>query len=422
MITASLLLSVSLTPQATEASAAHSEWTRWGGPSADFMVADAPALVDDWGEDGPKVLWKHELGPGFSSILFREERLYSAYRDEGVEVVVALDASTGEVLWDHAAAAGRYADMTRSYGEGPNSTPLIVGERLFHSDIAGSMRCLAVEDGELLWTVDLHEQYGRQERREEYGYSGIHLPHGGNILVLVGGDVHGVVALNPEDGSKVWGSEPFRVSYAPPVILTIHGREHLVLFSPTEVLGLDPRDGKLLWRYPVRCGSENNLTTPILCDDEYLWVASQFDGGTRLLWLKEVDGRIEPEREWFSLRVKQCHWNSILLDDHVYGSIGTVSGSRFAAVDWRTGEVAWRHRGFHAAQCIYADGKILLLDEAGELAVLRVSPEGLQILAQHQVAEPVCWSPPTLIGSTLYLRDTHSVMALDLARSSYGSK
>jgi len=396
-----------------------SDWTGWGGPGADFFVRDAPPLVEDWGEAGPKVLWKRELGEGYASILHRDGVLYTVYREEDVEIVVALDAATGETLWDQVEPAGRYPDMTPQFGEGPNSTPLILGERLVHSDIAGSLRCLDVATGEPLWTVDLHAEYGRGQRMEEYGYSGIHLDYEGKLIVLVGGDRHGVVALDPKDGSLVWGSEPFRISYAPPALLPIRGDVQLIVFSPTEVLGLDPDDGAVLWRHEVRCRTENNLTAPLLCAEDTLWISSQFEGGTRLLRLNQEEGGLVPEPVWFTQRVQQCHWNSILIGDQLYGSVGTVGGSRFSAVDWRTGEILWQNRDYHAAQCLYADGKILLLDEEGQLAILRVSPEGPEILATHVVGEPVCWSIPTLVGSTLYVRDTQHVMALDLAASAY---
>lgn len=393
-------------------------WLQWGGPSGNFMIVESPALVDGWGEEGPKVLWKREIGDGYSSIMVKDGELFTSFREGDEEIVVALEADTGEFLWEHAAPAGRYPDMERRFGEGPNSTPLILEDRLVSIDIAGYLRCLDLASGDLLWDLDLHAAFGRSKRLEEYGYSGIPLLYDGKILALVGGDKHGVVALDPEDGSLVWGSEPFPVSYAPPVILPIHGKDQIVLFAPKEILGLDPGNGVVLWRFPVVCGSQNNLTTAVLCEDEKLWVASQFEGATRLLELIEEEGVIRPEPVWFNLRVKQCHWNNILLGDYIYGSFGSVSGSLFGAVNWRTGEFAWRQRGFHAAQCLYADGKILFLEEYGQLVLARVSPEKLEVLARHQLGESVCWTIPTLVGTTLFVRDRHHMWSLDLGKDS----
>ncbi len=394
------------------------DWTRWGGPSGDFAIAGGPRLVDAWPASGPKVLWNRDLGDGYSAILCRGGRLFTMYRDGEMEIVTALDAQSGEVIWDFAYEAGRYPDMAKSFGEGPNATPLLIGERLVSIGITGKLTCLDVDSGDPAWELDLHERFGRQKRREEYGYSGTPLAYDGKVLVLVGGDRHAVVALDPRDGSVVWGSAPGRVSYAPPRLLRIAGRDQFVYFSPTEVIGMDPKDGSPLWSYPVECVTENNLTSVVQCSDQHLRVACQLDGGTRVLAIGEKDGKWASEALCTSRTLKQGHWNSIALGDYVYGSLGDAT-SMFGAVNWRTGETAWKERGFHAAQLVHADGKLVFVAESGEVALARVSPTGLEILCSYPILESVTWTVPTLVGTTLYARDRKRIVALDLAQSSY---
>ncbi len=393
-------------------------WTQWGGPSGDFMLSDGPELADAWPESGPKVLWDRELGDGYSAILYRDGRLFTMYREEQIEIVTALDATTGEVIWDYAYEAGRYPEMDRSFGEGPNATSLLLDDRIVSIGITGKLTCLDVESGDPLWELDLHEEFGRQKRQEEYGYSGIPLEYDGNVLVMVGGDVHAIVAFDPKDGSVKWGSKPGRVSYAPPKLLRIAGRAQLVYFSPTEVIGMDPKNGDFLWSFPVVCRTENNLTSVVQCEDDHLWVACQLDGGTRVLKIAEDGGKLEPEAIWTSRTLKQGHWNSIQLGDYVYGSLGDAS-SMLGAVNWRTGETAWKERGFHAAQVVYADQKLIFVAEGGEIAIARVSPEGIDILCSYPLLESVSWTVPTLVGARLYVRDRKRIVALDLAKSSY---
>jgi hypothetical protein len=116
--------------------------------------------------------------------------------------------------------------------------------------------------------------------------------------------------------------------------------------------------------------------------------------------------------------MKQGHWPSIVLGDHVYGSLGD-SSSRLGAVSWRTGEIAWKERLFHAAQVLYADERIVLLDESGQVAMVRVTPAGPRVLCTAQVLESVSWTVPTLVDGVLYVRDRKRIVALDLAKSSY---
>src|SRR5262245_21018077 len=397
--------------------AGDASWTRWGGPTGDFRVA-GPALVESWPESGPRRLWEIELGDGYSAVLCRGDRLYTAYSEEEQEIVVALDKKDGSLVWDFAYEAGKYPDMSKQFTQGPNATPLLLADRLVTIGIGGKLNCLSASSGDPLWKKDLHAEFGRQKRREEYGYSGIPLEYDGKILVLVGGDQHAVVALDPADGHVVWGSAPGRVSYAPPALLHLAGMDQLVYVSCNDVIGLDPRDGKQLWSYPVECRTENNLTPVALCPEDHLWVACQLDGGTRVLKISKEGGVFQTSALWTSRTLKQGHWPSIVIGDYVYGSLGD-SNSVLGAVNWRTGETAWKERGFHAAQVVYADDRMILIDEAGEVAMVRVSPEGAKVLCSAQVLESVSWTVPTLVDGILYVRDRKRIVALDLAKSSY---
>ena len=121
------------------------------------------------------------------------------------------------------------------------------------------------------------------------------------------------------------------------------------------------------------------------------------------------------EKVWFERKLQASHWTSIRLGDFIYGSVGGNDVSFLSAFNWRTGKIAWRERGLHKAQALFADEKLLFLDESGVLAIAKVSPESLQVLDQAKVADPVAWTLPTLVGTTLYLRDRKQILALDLA-------
>ena len=90
--------------------------------------------------------------------------------------------------------------------------------------VAGEMRCLDKSSGKLLWKKDLPAEFGRQRRDEEYGYSASPLRYRDFMIVQVGGDEHGVVAMRPKDGSIVWASAPTTVSYAQASIVRLRGR------------------------------------------------------------------------------------------------------------------------------------------------------------------------------------------------------
>ena len=218
----------------------------------------------------------------------------------------------------------------------------------------------------------------------------------------------------------MWGSDSGGVSYAQATITELAGRDHYVYFSPLGVVGLDPATGETLWTAPIEFNNGNHLTPAVQCDDRHLWVGSQFSsGGGRLIEIVGEGDELRAEQRWFDVKLQASHWTKIRLGDYIYGSTGGNRTSYLAAFRWRTGEIAWRERGFHKAQALYVrdaggDGKLLFLDEGGQLVLGRVSPQGFEALASAQVTGRVSWTLPTLVGTTLYLRDQEHVLALDL--------
>ncbi len=395
------------------------DWRSWGGVRGDFTV-ESGALAEAWPAEGPRRIWERPLGGGYSSILYQGGRLYTMYRAGSEDVLVALDAATGSTIWEQRDTPSFWPDMEKGFGLGPNSTPLLVtdeagGDKVVAIGISGRMRAVEAKTGKVVWRRDLPREHGRRKRVEEYGYSGNPLAYGGKVLTLVGGDDAAVVALDPADGSVEWKSAPGGVSYAQPAIIRLAGREQYVYFEPEGIVALDPATGKTLWKHAIQFNNGNHLTPAARCDENHLWVSSQFDtGGGRVLEVSPRDGVLTVKELWFTPRLKTSHWTVHCRGDFLYGSIGGNDTSRLAAVRWKTGEIAWQERGFHKAQALWADGKLLFLDEAGKLALARVSPEGLSVLATTQIAKPNAWTLPTLVGTTLYVRDQEKILALDL--------
>ena len=121
-----------------------------------------------------------------------------------------------------------------------------------------------------------------------------------------------------------------------------------------------------------------------------------------------------PEELWYSRKMRVHHANAIPLGDYVYGSSGDFGPAFFMGVNVRTGEIVWRERGFAKSTCVYADGKLILLDEDGQLALATATPQGLTVHSKCKLTERYSWAAPTLVGTKLYLRDRKNILALDL--------
>jgi hypothetical protein len=108
------------------------------------------------------------------------------------------------------------------------------------------------------------------------------------------------------------------------------------------------------------------------------------------------------------------HTNAIRIGDFVYASSGDFGPTPMTAVDIKTGKVAWQDRSFGKVNMVLADGKVILLDEGGDLARVTLSPEGMQVLWRVPLLQSNAWTAPTLVGTKLYVRDRRTMVALDL--------
>src|SRR5262249_59917440 len=125
-------------------------WTQWGGPNRNFQT-EATGLKDQWPATGPRVIWKRELGEGYSSPVVEGGALYTMYGKPRREIALGADAATGNTLWEHATSMSFNSDAPEQ-GNGPYATPLVVGDRLFTAGVAGRLQCLEKKTGKLLWT------------------------------------------------------------------------------------------------------------------------------------------------------------------------------------------------------------------------------------------------------------------------------
>jgi outer membrane protein assembly factor BamB len=96
----------------------------------------------------------------------------------------------------------------------------------------------------------------------------------------------------------------------------------------------------------------------------------------------------------------------VLLDGFVYGSDGDTTGTpTLRCLEWKTGEVRWKHEGVGSGGLMAVDGKLLILTEDGELLVAPASPEGFKPSARAKVLDGKCWTMPVLANGRIYCRN-----------------
>ena len=388
-----------------------SAWAQWGGPHRDFK-SDATGLAGSWPVGGPRRLWARALGDGYSAIAVEGGKLYTMYRSGDQDVVVALDAATGKTIWEYRYDAPFSSDYVLEQGPGPRSMPLVADNRVYAAGATGQLHCLDKQNGKLLWAHDLVKEFNGTVRVR--GYSCSPIAYKETVILMVGGAGHALVAFNQKDGTVTWKKQDFDNSYSSPLLITVAGQDQLVALMYGEVIGVDPNNGELLWSHPHKTDQGVNVSMPVWGDDNLLFCSSGYDGGSQVLKLTRNGNKTTVEQVWASKLMRIHFGNAIRVGNYVYASSGDFGPSPFTAIDVRTGQVVWRNRALARATAVLADRHFILLDEDGNLALATPTAEGLMINSKVELLNNNAWTVPTIVGTTLYVRDRKNVMALDL--------
>ncbi len=223
-------------------------WPQWRGPSH-AGTATSEELVDSFPAGGPPVLWVRDLGQGYSGMAVVNDRVYTLAQTLYEQQLMCLAADSGETLWT--ISIGWPYDGGGLY-PGPRSTPAVVGERVFYVTPQGAVGCARASDGELLWKVDFQEKY--HGRGTEFGYSSSPLVVDDLVILPVGGEHAGIVALKANDGSLAWKAGKKPASYATPIPIQWHGEPLVIALMQNSLACVHRRTGELWWELDLSYG------------------------------------------------------------------------------------------------------------------------------------------------------------------------
>ena len=205
------------------------------------------------------------------------------------EVVAALDAKTGATLWEHTYPS-RQEDF--SFGAGPHSTPIVVGERVFTVGTNQQLFALDKRTGKVLWSHDFITEFKSPELLirpvVKVGYGCSPIAFRDTIICSVGGPGQSVMAFRQTDGAVVWKSGDFLTSGAAPILIEIGGQPQAVFLAGSTITGLDPSTGAILWSHPHDPGNDLNCSTPLFGPDHVLFMSSAYQAGSRAIQLSQT--------------------------------------------------------------------------------------------------------------------------------------
>jgi outer membrane protein assembly factor BamB len=399
----------------------HAEWPQWRGPLATAHLPANVSFPERLPAD-PRMLWRVPLGDGYTSPVVAGGKLFILDKIENQEVVRAFDAKSGQELWTHALDEA-YDD---NQGKGPRSTALVDGDRLYVTSCRGEFRCLRVADGSPIWSRNFVRDFKAIFLGEipnpiaigasRHGNNGSPLIEGEHIFIQAGGtNGASIVCLKKKTGEPVWQSQDDQAGYAGAQITEIAGRRQFIAFTAEGVIGLGLKDGKLLWRFPIKTTWARHVTTPVVVGDMVM-VSSHQHGLFGIRVAREGRG-FKAEQAWLTKPAAINFASPVAVGKFLYG-LGPAKN--LICVDSQTGEIAWSKDGYistapskaHASFLVAGDS-IVVLTDAGQLIQFAADPKEFRELSRAQVSG-VTWCSPAYSNGTLYLRDMRQLLAVAL--------
>ena len=395
-----LVVMVGLFSIATQAA----DWPQWRGPQRNGISRET-GLLKEWPKEGPKLIWHvKDVGHGYSTPAVAGNRLY-LMSNQGTddEFVQALNVADGSQAWS--TRVGKVGPNRGPQYPGSRSTPTVDGPLTFALGSDGDLACLNTADGKIRWQKNLRTEFGGKDGA--WAYSESPLVDGDKLVVTPGGADATIVALDKKSGDVIWKSpisEGDEAAYASIVTADVGGVKQYVQFLQKGVVGVAANDGKFLWRYEKTAkGSPANIPTPVTHDN--LVYTGTGRGGGGLAKINSGGNGFEAEELYFSTKLPTAIGGAVLLDGYLYG---TSSGG-VMCVDFATGDVKWQERSVGAGSLCYADGRLYLHGESGEVALVEATSEAYRELGKFTPPDQPergrgakAWAYPVVANGRLY--------------------
>lgn len=383
------------------------DWPQWRGTKHDGK-SNETGLLKQWPEAGPDLAWKAKgVGIGYSSISIANGMIYTLGDLDDGSYTIALNELNGDVVWKtKIGEAGGHKGYP-----GPRSTPTVNNGQVFVLNQYSDLVCLDAKTGKKVWAVNLAKDFNAK-MMSGWKYSESPLVDGDQVICTPGGKEGTLIALHRKDGKLKWRTKDWTdpAGYSSVIVETIHGKRQYVQLTGKSVVGIDPSNGKILWKAD-RAGKTAVVTTPVVKDD-IVFVTSAYGIGCNAFRIGK-DG--STKQLYANTDIANHHGGVILHKGHIYGS----SGRSFSSLNIETGKLNFKGKSVGKGATVFADGYLYLRSETGPVAIIEATPKGFNEVSrfsQPERSKKKAWAHPVVANGKLYLRDQDILLCYNIKK------
>ncbi len=370
-------------------------WPQFRGQSRDGVSTEKLSTTD-WNQSPPKLVWKKEIGEGFSELAVVDGVIYTMTSEKldsisGFEFVVAYDENSGTELW-RTQVDSMYYDVD-GWGCGARATPSIDEECVYCFSGKGTLSAVTRKKGKLLWQVNFGKTYGSTIPR--WGYASSPLLLGETVIMEIGGTENKAFgAFSKKDGKLLWASGQGNSSHDSPLLATIDGQQQII-FANGATLYSYTSEGDTLWTFAMPFGGLTAI--PLLVDKNKIFLSGV---RTPSFCIVSVENNKATEfltgptmKNDFS---SSCYYNGYIYGFHV---------AALRCISAETGEATWTKRGLGKGSLILVDNQLLVLSDQGKLVMVDTNPE---VYTEHGSVDALTgksWTAPSFSNGKVFVRN-----------------
>ena len=128
------------------------DWPSFRGPTRDGKSAETIA----WPENGPKQLWKINVGIGHSALTVVGDRACTMGNTDDIDTIFSIDVATGKIVWRHSYPCNEKVGI-KNY-DGPFATPTVANGVVYTLSRKGDVFALDARDGNVIWAHNIMKE------------------------------------------------------------------------------------------------------------------------------------------------------------------------------------------------------------------------------------------------------------------------
>jgi outer membrane protein assembly factor BamB len=210
----------------------------------------------------------------------------------------------------------------------------------------------------------------------------------------------------------IWKAAGAQAAFASFIVASVAGSLQIIGYDADSLVGLDPRDGRRIWRHVPKYKGDFNVPTPILWRDKL--IVSTENNGTRLFAF-DSDGRLNDKPIAVDENLTPDTHTPVVIGNRLLGVSGSIH-----CLDLEAGlKTLWSGESStyqNYTTLIGSNDRLLVAGTHGELILVDPNANEYRELSRVEIAEDDSgvYAHPAVVGDRIYIRTSIDLRCLKL--------